>query len=44
MKKVYNRGRGWKQGIPTYHRLKSLGIILDKKYYDEAVARAMRKD
>ncbi len=44
MRKVYYRGRGWKHGIPTYHRLKTLGIILDKKYYDEAVARAMRKD
>ena len=44
MRKVYYRGRGWNHGIPTYHRLKTLGIILDKKYYDEAVARAMRKD
>ena len=44
MRKVYYRGRGWKHGIPTYHRLKTLGIILDKKYYDDAVARAMRKD
>ena len=44
MRKVYYRGRGWKHGIPTYHRLKTLGIILDRKYYDEAVARAMRKD
>ncbi len=44
MRKVYYRGRGWKHGIPTYHRLKTLGIVLDKKYYDEAVARAMRKD
>ena len=44
MRKVYYRGRGWRHGIPTYHRLKTLGIILDKQYYDEAVARAMRKD
>ena len=44
MRKVYYRGRGWRHGIPTYHRLKTLGIVLDKKYYDEAVARAMRKD
>jgi len=44
MRKVYYRGRGWRHGIPTYHRLKTLGIILDKKYYDDAVARAMRKD
>lgn len=44
MRKVYYRGRGWRHGIPTYHRLKTLGIVLDKQYYDEAVARAMRKD
>ena len=29
MRKVYYRGRGWKHGIPTYHRLKTLGIVLD---------------
>ncbi len=44
MKKVFYRARGWKDGIPTWHRLKTLGIVLDKKYYDEAVARAMRKE
>ena len=43
MKKVYYRGRGWKDGIPTYHRLKSLGIRIEKSVYDQAVKEA-RKD
>ncbi|MBR2589487.1 MAG: aldehyde ferredoxin oxidoreductase family protein [Clostridia bacterium] len=42
MKKVYYRARGWKKGIPTWHRLKSLGIDIDKSVYDEALARAWR--
>lgn len=42
MKKVYYRARGWKKGIPTWHRLKSLGIEIDKAVYDEAVERAWR--
>ena len=42
MKKVYYRARGWKNGIPTWHRLKSLGIEIDKAVYDEAVERAWR--
>ena len=42
MKKVYNRARGWKDGIPTYHRLKTLGIPLDKAVYDAAVKEAYR--
>ena len=42
MKKVYNRARGWKDGIPTYSRLKSLGIKLEKRVYDAAVKEAYR--
>lgn len=42
MKKVYYRARGWNKGIPTRHRLKSLGIKIDKAAYDEAVERAWR--
>ena len=42
MKKVYNRARGWKDGISTYHRLKTLGIPLDKAVYDAAVKEAYR--
>ena len=37
MKKVYYRARGWKKGIPTYHRLHSLGIDIDKDYYKQIV-------
>ena len=40
MKKVYYRARGWKDGIPTYHRLKALGIKLDRAVYDAAVKEA----
>lgn len=40
MKKTYYRAREWKQGIPTYHRLKTLGINLPRKDYDEAVKEA----
>lgn len=42
MKKVYNRARGWKDGIPTYHRLKSLGIKLERNIYDKAVKEAQK--
>lgn len=42
MKKVYNRARGWKDGIPTYHRLKSLGIDIAKDFYDEVVKEAYK--
>ena len=42
MKKVYNRARGWKDGIPTYHRLKTLGIPIEKEVYDAAVKEAYR--
>ena len=42
MKKVYYRARGWKKGIPTWHRLKSLGIQIDKTVYDAAVEKAWR--
>ncbi|MCR5208012.1 MAG: aldehyde ferredoxin oxidoreductase C-terminal domain-containing protein, partial [Eubacterium sp.] len=44
MKKVFYRARGWKDGIPTWHRLKTLGIDIDKNLYDKAVAAAMKKD
>lgn len=40
MKKVYNRARGWKDGIPTYHRLKSLGVKIEKAFYDKVVEEA----
>ena len=42
MKKVYYRARGWKKGIPTWHRLKSLGIQINKTVYDAAVEKAWR--
>ncbi len=42
MKKVYNRARGWKDGVPTYHRLKSLGIEIDKEFYDQVVEEAFK--
>lgn len=44
MKKVFYRARGWKDGIPTWHRLKTLGIKIDKAVYDVAVAAAKRMD
>ena len=44
MKKVFYRARGWKDGIPTWHRLKTLGIKIDKSVYDAAVAAASRID
>lgn len=42
MKTVYNRARGWKQGIPTYHRLRSLGIDIKREFYDRVVQGAKR--
>ncbi len=42
MKKVYYRARGWKDGIPTWHRLKTLGVTMDKAAYDAAVKEAYR--
>ena len=42
MKKVYYRARGWKDGIPTWHRLKSLGIDIDRKAYEDAVLEAYK--
>ena len=42
MKPVYYRARGWKDGIPTWHRLKSLGIKIDREVYDAAVREAYR--
>lgn len=42
MKKVYNRARGWKDGIPTYHRLKSLGLDIEKKFHEQIVKEARR--
>ena len=44
MKKVFYRARGWKDGIPTWHRLKTLGIKIDKAVYDAAVAAARKID
>ena len=42
MKKVFYRARGWKDGIPTWHRLKTLGVQIDKALYDSAVAAAKK--
>ena len=42
MKKVYYRSRGWDTGIPTWHRLRSLGINIDRAVYDKAVEQAWR--
>ena len=42
MKKVYNRARGWKDGIPTYHRLKSLGVKIGKDFYNKVVEEAYK--
>ncbi len=42
MKPVYYRARGWKDGIPKWHRLKSLGIKISKDVYDAAVKEAYR--
>ncbi len=42
MKPTYYRARGWKDGIPTWHRLKTLGIKIDKSVYDAAVKEAYR--
>ena len=44
MKKVFYRARGWKDGIPKWHRLKTLGIKIDKSLYDEAVAAAYKTE
>ncbi len=44
MKKVFYRARGWKDGIPTWHRLKTLGINIDRAVYDKAVEAAKKKD
>lgn len=41
LKKRYYKGRGWKDGIPTYKTLKRFGISLYKDYYDEVVKEAM---
>ena len=42
MKRVYNRARGWKDGIPTWTRLKTLGVKIDREVYKEAVKEAYR--
>ena len=42
MKKVYNRARGWKDGIPKYHRLKSLGVKIEKDFYEKVVKEAYK--
>lgn len=41
LKKVYYRGRGWKDGIPKYSTLKKFGVKLYKDYYDGIVKEAM---
>lgn len=40
MKKVYYRARGWSDGIPKYRRLKSLGIDIDKEFYEKIAEEA----
>ncbi|MCQ2463847.1 MAG: aldehyde ferredoxin oxidoreductase C-terminal domain-containing protein, partial [Clostridia bacterium] len=42
MKKIYNRARGWTDGIPTWHRLQSLNIKIDRSVYDAAVKEAYK--
>lgn len=42
MKKTYYRARGWKDGIPTYKKLKSLGIKIEKDLYDKVTAEARK--
>ncbi len=42
MKKSYYRARGWKDGIPTYKKLKSMGIKIEKELYDKAVGEARK--
>ena len=42
MKPVYYRARGWKDGIPTWHRLKTLGIRIDKNVYEAAKEEAYK--
>ncbi len=44
MKKVFYRARGWRDGIPKWHRLKTLGIKIDKALYDSAVTAAQKTD
>ena len=41
LKKDYYKGRGWKDGVPTYKTLKTFGVKLYKEYYDQVVAEAM---
>lgn len=43
MKKVYYRARGWEDGIPKYKRLHSLGMKIDKSFYNEIVSKAKQK-
>lgn len=42
MKKVYYRARGWKDGIPTYNKLKSMGVKIEKEFYDKVVGEARK--
>ena len=44
MKKVYYQARGWKDGVPKYRRLRSLGMKIDKSFYDETVSKAFDKN
>lgn len=43
LEKVYYRARGWKDGVPTWHRLKSLGVKITRQVYDAAVKEATRR-
>ena len=42
MKRVYYRGRGWKDGIPTYRTLKKFGVDIYPEYYDRIVKEARK--
>ncbi|MCR5485857.1 MAG: aldehyde ferredoxin oxidoreductase C-terminal domain-containing protein, partial [Clostridiales bacterium] len=42
LKKTYYRARGWKNGVPTWHRLKTLGVQIDRSVYDAAVKEAFK--
>ncbi len=42
MKKTYYRARGWEDGIPTFKKLKSLGIKIEKDLYDKVTAEARK--
>ena len=41
--KDYNRARGWKDGIPTYHTLRKFGVDISRSYYNR-IAKEARRD